>query len=417
MTIIYIHGVNVRSPVHGVELGKPFLRWLGPKIATGVGGDPEYEPVFWGDAAAHFRWELKSRPRTSLLGQGGTAGFEGLGAFREASATPPVLAESKAEVDGGPVLGRATGTARVHDTPPLSSVPVDRRADFLVDLYLAVTTRAARSRQAPGYADPIAEEPRTAGLAAAAASVATRWDQIVSKQASEDGRAAALVDAVDRELIGDSTIAMGGWADWAELAGETLRRAASFPGGAVSTVFAELRPTLNTFVANFVGDVFAYLDRREVSGTPGEIPCRVLPALARAHARKQRTGEKIVVLTHSMGGQLLYDAVTYFAKKDAVLKDLVIDHWFTCGSQVSLFAELTLFRAQPDISHPAKLPRPPAVLKWTNFFDRNDLFGFIMAPVFDGVDDQEYSTGYGLAFAHTGYLARPSFFEGLSQLL
>jgi hypothetical protein len=414
MTILYVHGVNVRSPDHGVELGSSFLRWLGPKISTG--SDPVYEPVYWGDAAAHFRWGLQCRPRTFLLGQGGTEGFAGLGQVREASPDAPIPGETVA-VDNGPVLKPTAGVSKVTEAPPLSSVPADRRPDFLADLYLAVRTQAARSHQPPGYGDPIAEEPRIAGLAAAAASVASRWDVLVAQETNDDARAARLVDAVDRALANDTTIGMGGWADWAERAGETLRRAAAFPGDAVSTVFAELRPTVNEFVANFVGDVFSYLDRREKDGLPGEIPRRLLAALARAHARKKQTGEKIIVLTHSMGGQLLYDAVTYFAKRQSGLEDLVIDHWFTCGSQVSLFAELALFKNQPDVSSPAKLPRPAAVLKWTNFFDRNDLFGYIMEPVFDGVQDKDYSTGYGLAFAHTGYLARPSFFEGLSNSL
>ena len=38
-----------------------------------------------------------------------------------------------------------------------------------------------------------------------------------------------------------------------------------------------------------------------------------------------------------------------------------------------------------------------------------------MSPVFDGVQDVEYDTGYGLAFAHNGFLARPSFFEALAD--
>ena len=83
-----------------------------------------------------------------------------------------------------------------------------------------------------------------------------------------------------------------------------------------------------------------------------------------------------------------------------------------------MFAELGLFRGQPaDILSPGKLPRPGAVAAWTNFYDRNDLVGFIMEPVFAGVTDLEYDTGYGLAFAHTGFLARPSFFEAAAARL
>jgi hypothetical protein len=214
-------------------------------------------------------------------------------------------------------------------------------------------------------------------------------------------------------------LAQGGFADWTTRAGETLRRAALWPADAVSTVFAEMRPTVNEFIAYFIGDVLAYLhERGGASGPPGVVPRRVLDELAQAHARKQQFGEKIVVVTHSMGGQLLYDALTFFAPAEPALAGLEVDHWISCGAQVSLFAELALFRGQPtDVAPPRRLPRPASVKAWTNFYDRNDLVGFVMEPVFEGVTDTEYDTGYGLAFAHTGYLARPSFFEAVAARL
>ena len=84
---------------------------------------------------------------------------------------------------------------------------------------------------------------------------------------------------------------------------------------------------------------------------------------------------------------------------------------------MSFFAELRLLLDQPEIPEGSKLQRPVCVDAWTNFYDLNDLVGFIMAPVFEGVTDKEYNTGYGLAFAHTGFLARPSFFKGMATLL
>jgi hypothetical protein len=116
-----------------------------------------------------------------------------------------------------------------------------------------------------------------------------------------------------------------------------------------------------------------------------------------------------------MGGQLFYDAATFYAAADPDLAGLAIDHWISCGCQVSFFAELGLFKGQPSTAKPHKLRRPDCVSAWTNYYDRNDLVGFIMKPVFDGVDDLEYNTGYGLAFAHSGFLARPSFFAALAE--
>jgi hypothetical protein len=421
MTIIYIHGVKVRDKAHGIALGKPFLRWLGPKLAVG-GGAVGYAPVYWGDAAADFRWRLESRPKTPLLGMGGADStprpFQGLGSLREAAARTPLdKTAAPASVDTGPVLGGSSAVASPAAAPPLASIARDKRPDFLADLYLAVRAQSRADSGAQPARDPIAEEGRLAGLAAAAATVAADWDRLIAAESTDDARAARLVTAVEAELHGDTMLPMGGFADWAARAGETLRRAAFWPGDAVSTVFSELRPVVNEFVAYFIGDVLSYLNERGAD-PPGVVPRRVLDALVGAHGRKQQTGEKIVVITHSMGGQLLYDALTFFARGEPALSGLEIDHWISCGAQVSLFAELGLFEGQPtDVRAPHRLPRPAAVKAWTNFYDLNDLVGFVMGPVFEGVTDTEYDTGYGLAFAHTGYLARPSFFEKIAARL
>jgi hypothetical protein len=179
MTVIYIHGVKVRDAAHGVALGKPFARWLGPKLAVG-GAAIDYVPVYWGDAAAHFRWDLESRPKTAILGMGGTdsAGrpFQGLGSLREAGARSPLdNAAAPPPMDTGPVLGR-TSTAPGSAPPMLASVHRDKRPDFLADLYLALQAQRHTTMNVKHGADPIAYEARLAGLAAAAAVVAADWD-------------------------------------------------------------------------------------------------------------------------------------------------------------------------------------------------------------------------------------------------
>jgi hypothetical protein len=411
MAIIYIHGVSVRSAKHGEALQRPFARWLGPEVAVD-GKKPLYLPVFWGDAAAKFRWNLDSRPRTFLLRQGGDAGFDGLGSLREAGASSPLDRPQgqPGGAPGGPVLDDE-GTDARPEAPPLSSVPVDRRADFVADLYLAVRPRSESGDERDDDLDPIAAAPEVAALADVAAAVAESWDELLESASTEDERAERLVAEVDALLSGDpDLIRQGGLRDWMSRAGEAVRRASVWPVDAVATVFAELRPVAHEFIARFVGDVLVYIKERETPQGPGTIPSRVLQALKAAHAHKKATGERIIVVTHSMGGQLLYDAVSYFAPRDPDLKDLRIDHWISCGAQVSLFAELGMFVAQGAAKKPAKLPLPAMVEAWTNYYDRNDLVGFIMEPVFDKVKDFEYNTGYGLAFAHTGFLARPSFF-------
>lgn len=409
MSVIYIHGVKVRSPDHGVALGKPIARWLAPKLSI-AGATVDYIPVYWGDVAARFRWDLASRPKTAILSAGGADAFAGLGSLREAGVRTPIdAALAPASPAPGPVLGQPTVAAQPA-APPLGAVPREKRGDFIADLYLAVHPRKGDAQ------DPIAEDAHVAPLADAAADVAARWDAILASEPSDAARATRLVAEVESRLTGGDVVAMGGYADWMTSAGEALRRAGAWPGDAISTIFTELRPVVNEFVAYFIGDVLAYINERDAVGAAaaGGVPQRVLEALRRANRRRQETGEKIVVITHSMGGQLLYDTLTFYAPHDPGLQDLVVDNWLSCGAQVSLFAELCLFKGQPtDVAAPAKLPRPSAVQSWTNFYDVNDLVGFVMAPVFAGVTDKHYDTGFGLAFAHTGYLGRPSFFEAM----
>jgi hypothetical protein len=407
MTIIYVHGVKVRSEEHGKELGKSFVRWLEPKLSVN-NAPPGYEPVYWGDLAATFLWDLKSRPRTKLLGQGGADDFAGLGSMRGAADTTIFDRELAVPVVDGPVLG-ATVQAAAVPVPPLATISPDKRADFLADLYLACLPAKDT--------DPIVDMPGIAGLAAAAALVADHWDTILASEAIEDARASKLLAAIDAALSGGDLIGMGGFANWMERAGEVMRRAVSWPGDAVGTVLGEARPVMNEFVAYFTGDVFTYLTRRGDGTVPGPIPTRILAALRRAQERKKATGEKIVIVSHSMGGQLIYDALAYFAAGDPVLDGFEVDHWISCGSQVSLFAEMQLLLGQPQVPKGTQLEMPPRVGAWTNFYDPNDLVGFVMEPVFKGVKDLEYDTGYGLFFAHTGFLARPSFFRAIADRL
>ncbi len=69
--LIYVHGVKVRDEKQGIELGKPFRRWLNGKLAVN-GADTGYEPVYWGNVAAHFRWELDASASLCMRSSGGS---------------------------------------------------------------------------------------------------------------------------------------------------------------------------------------------------------------------------------------------------------------------------------------------------------------------------------------------------------
>lgn len=398
MPVIYIHGVNVRDPAFGIALRESVERWIWPAVAPAAGQPLTYLPVFWGDIASDFRWNLASRPRTSILRQGGDAP-----AIALVRTSPRTLWNARIEAEemrqSGPLVGGSAELAE-HAILDLTAVAPDRRADLLSDLYLASVEEAGRGLSPE-------EEAR---VAPAAARVAEDWDGVIG---SDSDRLATMLDRVDAAV---TRVAAAGASEWVSRAGELGRRALAAPGDILSTFLAETRPALNTLVAQFFGDVLTYLSTRGSKGMPGPIPQRVLEGLRAAVA--EAPDEPVVVITHSMGGQLLYDAVTIFMDGDPTLEKVRIAHWISCACQVSFFAELGQF---PGADHkaraPGHLPRPPRVDAWTNFYDPNDFFGFVMNPVFEGVQDQEYHTGYGLALAHTGYLTRPSFFERIAGVL
>lgn len=99
----------------------------------------------------------------------------------------------------------------------------------------------------------------------------------------------------------------------------------------------------------FVGDLLRYIDGRGRPGAPGPIMDRVLSGLAAARDAALAPDEPLVVLTHSMGGQLLYDAVTSFAG-DCPGGMPAIDVWCAAGGQVGLFRRLGVFldAGRPD---------------------------------------------------------------------
>lgn len=399
MPLVYIHGVNTRSPAQGVALGDAFQRWLGPKL----GDDLPYFPVYWGDIVAdQYRWGMTSRPRTAIRYAGGGDWAAQVAGARDAASSLLSMPAPAAEADSS-VIGRA---GAVIDRGRLTKVKVEDRGDVAADLFLL--SRAA---------DGMGENEPPAGLVLAAGKVADQWDDIVKAQRGDATNATAIVQAVGQRLEADSgLLAAGGW-DLGARAKEALSRLVTLPGDALSVFAAEARPAANEFAANFLGDVLTYLHARGTADAPGRIPQRVLEGLRAANAAKRATGRPLVVVTHSMGGQLMLDAVSYYANVDEELADLKVDHWFTCGSQCSFFAELGLFQDQPDTHAPDKLKMPDRVAKWTNFHDMNDFVSFIMSPVFADVVDIEYNTGCGIIGAHTAYLTRPSFFRLLADHL
>ncbi len=204
----------------------------------------------------------------------------------------------------------------------------------------------------------------------------------------------------------------GIWSKIVDRLGEATSRAVNAPAYTLSTVVAETREPINRMVTLFIGDVFVYLRTRQNSMSPGPIPKVVIDTLT--EAKKAAPNEPLIVLTHSMGGQIIYDLVTHFLPKSQ--SNLRIDFWCATASQVGLFEEMKLFlESSPQYSKTKgnKVPFPDKQYLggWWNVWDHNDFISYTAAPIIEGVDDESYDSGVSLIKAHGGYLMRPSFYR------
>lgn len=177
----------------------------------------------------------------------------------------------------------------------------------------------------------------------------------------------------------------------------------------VRTTVTALRRPLEVILPTFLGDVMTYLSTRGTAEAPGPIPLRVLETLDVAQFAADSRGEPLVVLTHSMGGQILYDLLTHFIPRMPEHRGIRVDFWCATASQVGLFEELKLFlESDPALGADSGglAPRPPAehLGGWWNVWDHADLLSFRAAGIFEGVDDGPFFAAGSLATDHNRYL-------------
>jgi len=178
-----------------------------------------------------------------------------------------------------------------------------------------------------------------------------------------------------------------------------------------------LRRPLEDFVPVFLGDVMTYISTRGTAEAPGPIIERVLAGLDAAAFAAESRGEPLVVLTHSMGGQIVYDLVTHFLPRMPEHRGIRIDYWCAAASQVGLFEELGLFLESAPDRGPEPTAYPPSehLGGWWNVWDHADLLSFRAEGIVDGVDDSAYFAAGSLATDHYRYLARADFYTALAS--
>ena len=172
-----------------------------------------------------------------------------------------------------------------------------------------------------------------------------------------------------------------------------------------------LSRTIQPYVTNFFGDIFVYLVSRGTREEPGEIMLPVCQAL-RAAAAEASAGDPLIVVAHSMGANIAYDALASFCP------EVEVETLITVGNQIGWFEEMKLFvssdRTIPDAARP-RAPKPSNVRRWLNVIDASDYLAYAAEPIFDGVSDVSFASGRGPLAAHTEYFKNIDFYLLLGE--
>jgi hypothetical protein len=384
--LVFVHGVTVRdNPTYRAEVRARdayFRRFVLAELLTDSKSATILNPL-WGDHGARFRWGHASLP---------SGATEALGPEDQ---MPAVLLAEEGILD-------ATDQTVLLKIAQRSLVDV-------IDILWAAEAPLLKGDEVAPFAEQAARaldyakyNPRPAWLEAA-----KNDDQLVRDllKAIDDW---TLEPAHILEVLGSRTLK------------ERIREAAArlrgvFGRGTGVAILTVGRSIAHRKFALFFGDVFEYLARRGTPERPGAIPNAIIRALREGRARITETDDKLIVVAHSMGGNIVYDVMTSFAGEE-----LQVDVLVTVGSQIGLFEELKLFtksdEAIPNAQRP-RVPRHRSIVRWLNVFDINDILGFAAERIFDGVEDLAYSTGKGVVGAHVTYFLRPSFYERLGARL
>lgn len=425
MSVIFIHGVNTRNnddyrkncAARDELLQRLVLQPLAAK-------EKRFEHIeivnpYWGNFGVSFWWDQASLPEVHFLENLGAENEETPESDLELTETVKDLAGNR-QPDSSPLENLGTGEhlfKRAAEKDLMRFVEAILSPLLLSEMHLAEDIRVKPEIEGvlqallAMAAAEVASDPHVKAEVMAASSddevmellkekVKARFEQLVQGELAAPKEISPLDDQL--EPLGS---------DWLESlkdrVGELFDRALDAPDRMASaSALALFRDGLHRNFSRFLGDVFVYLNERGDKVSPGPIVSTVLDAIKTAP--KHHPDEPLIIITHSMGGNILYDILTYY---DTNLK---VDVWVSVASQVGQFEEMKIFKASNKNVH---MPNKVTGLKshfgyWLNVYDPLDSFGFKAAPIFADVDaDIEYQTGAGALKAHGEYFGRASFYQ------
>lgn len=390
MPIVFIHGVNNRDSKdyqQEVVARNGFLQEIiGPALGLNKVKAKVFNP-YWGGFGAQFAWGMSVLPQRGMEYQ--TFGRDG--SIKGQDEVELVL--SSTTIDGKLTLvenARKNLSAVVDAlyTTAMCEVATEEDAQKLAKSYLIVSAYVDKNPSPEWlYKEGIVDTNFTDEL-------------FYHAEVSEEHEAfgSGILDSIKEGLS---------------------RLGSALPRAGTQLLERVGREKLNLVVARFAGDAFVYLKKRGTKESPGDIVSTVLQDLnaAKSYALDNSEDNKLIVIAHSFGGEIIYDIMTFFDP------DLEIDCLITVGSQVGLFAEMQLY-VESETNMPKNppppeghIPKPVNLKRWINVFDLSDVFSYRVEPVFSDCSDFQYDTGYSVLGSHSGYFLRPSFYKRLASRL
>ncbi len=383
MPIVFVHGVNNRvgdGYQESLEARNGFIREIVAPALRLKSEDLVIFNPYWGEFAVNFAWNMASLPNRSLK-------FESFG--------------SENDITENRIMNHLFELGIDDKNIKLSEFTKNHFQEVVDVAFSEAMVKVDNEEDAKELAKTYVE---------------------VSKYIESNPKPLWLEKAVDDNLIdtliyeaSEFSVESFGGIQISESIKEGFSRIKDSIPDIVSGILGKVkREKINSSLTRFTGDAFVYFNSRGDKQFPGKIINAVINDLEKAFIKKSDS-DKLIVIAHSFGGEIIYDILTYYRP------DIEIDYLVTVGSQVGLFEEMKLFK-NSDIgikhkSNVAKVTKPVNIKKWINVFDHNDVVSYLTEPIFSDVIDFEYDTGYGTLSAHGGYFSRPSFYKRLADRL
>jgi hypothetical protein len=446
MPLVFVHGVNVRRGKsqkdaadfdERVKTRDELFRSVSLGYLSRDATKLRIENPYWGDHGATFRYDLVTVPARDTEAFGSADGdlladvfFDTIPADVAELAQDPQQTESKvlltlarersidhavdAVVAAAAVNGSddSAGGAKLGSAEDLAAFAANAAA------YVASKPDVGWLRKPdPGTKHPLETDDqflevlveRVTAHTNGAPSHETFGGMKIGERLKAAGRALGRAGKKVGSVVADTVKGTG-----AAAGGFLLGGLAGGPANPVTKKAAlALRPQATRRGGIFIGDIFAYLARRE------PIQKIVSDALLACEGARTKDDPTFVVVAHSMGGNIVYDLLT-----STLAKQVKVDAFITVGSQVGLFKELALYTEDaPNEVQTAtaatavRNAKPAAVGRWINVFDPLDFLGFAASGVFKEVQDYAFSNDASVLQTHSQYFVRPAFHERLRARL